>query len=42
MEHASNEYRKYKQRTISDVEHDYLNAIKRLEDRGKKGNNEEQ
>ena len=42
MEHATNEYRKYKQRTISDVEHDYLNAIKRLEDRGKKGNNEEQ
>lgn len=38
MEHATNEYRKYKQRTISDVEHDYLNAIKRLEDRGKKGN----
>ena len=34
MEHATNEYRKYKQRTISDVEHDYLDAIKRL---GKKG-----
>ena len=42
IEQAANEYRKYKQRTISDVEHDYLNAIKRLEDRGKKGNNEEQ
>ena len=42
MEHATSEYRKYKQRTTSDVEHDYLNAIKRLEDRGKKGNNEEQ
>ena len=26
MEHATNEYRKYKQRTISDVEHDYLDA----------------
>ncbi len=34
MEHATNEYRKYKQRTISDVEHDYLDAIKCL---GKKG-----
>ena len=34
MEHATNEYRKYKQRTISDVEHDYLDAIKHL---GKKG-----
>ena len=30
MEHATNEYRKYKQRTISDVEQDYLDAIKRL------------
>ena len=30
MEHATTEYRKYKQRTISDAEHDYLNAIKRL------------
>ena len=29
-EHATNEYRKYKQRTISDVEQDYLDAIKRL------------
>ena len=36
MEHASNEYRKYKQRTISDVEHDYLDAIKRL---GRKDDN---
>lgn len=36
MEHATNEYRKYKQRTISDVEHDYLDAIKRL---GRKDNN---
>lgn len=30
MDHATNEYRKYKQHTISDVEQDYLNAIKRL------------
>lgn len=37
MEHATSEYRKYKQRTISDVERDYLNAIKGLEDLGKKG-----
>lgn len=36
MEHTTNEYRKYKQRTISDVEHDYLDAIKRL---GKKDDN---
>lgn len=37
MEHATNEYRKYKQRTISDVEHDYLLSIKVIEDLGKKG-----
>lgn len=36
LEHATNEYRKYKQRTISDVEHDYLDAIKRL---GRKDDN---
>lgn len=36
MEHATTEYRKYKQRTISDVEHDYLNAIKRLGNINKK------
>lgn len=30
MDHTTNEYRKYKQHTISDVEQDYLNAIKRL------------
>ena len=30
MNHATNEYRKYKQRTISDVEQDYLDAIKQL------------
>lgn len=39
MEHATNEYRKYKQRTISDVEHDYLLSIKGIEDLGKKGGN---
>lgn len=37
MDHATNEYRKYKQRTLSDVERDYLNAIKLLEQKGKKG-----
>ncbi len=36
MEHATNEYRKYKQRTLSDVERDYLEAIKRIEIIGKK------
>lgn len=30
MTHATNEYRKYKQRTISDAEQDYLDSIKRL------------
>ena len=39
MDHATNEYRKYKQRTISDVEHDYLLSIKGIEDLGKKGGN---
>ena len=38
MEHAATEYRKYKQRTISDVERDYLFSIKTLEDLGKKKN----
>ena len=38
MEHATTEYRKYKQRTISDVERDYLFSIKTLEDLGKKKN----
>lgn len=38
MNHATNEYRKYKQRTISNVEQDYLNSIKAIEDFGKKGN----
>ena len=35
MEHATNEYRKYKQRTLSDVEQDYLDSIKRLGSIGK-------
>lgn len=36
MEHATNEYRKYKQRTLSDVEHDYLEAIKNISNIAKK------
>ena len=36
MEHATTEYRKYKQRTISDAERDYLNTIKRLGNINKK------
>ena len=39
MEHAITEYRKYKQRTISDVEHDYLFAIKSIEDSVSKDRN---
>lgn len=39
MEHATTEYRKYKQRTISDVERDYLSAIKSIEDSAKKSEN---
>jgi hypothetical protein len=31
MEKAQIEYKKYKARTLSDVEHDYLNSIKMLE-----------
>ena len=38
-EHATTEYRKYKQRTISDVERDYLFAIKSIEDSAKKSEN---
>ena len=41
MEHATNEYRKYKQRTISDVEQDYLDSIKRIGNIGKKGDKNE-
>lgn len=37
MYHATTEYRKYKQRTLSDVEQDYLNAIKAISDKSKKG-----
>lgn len=37
MEHATNEYCKYKQRTLSDVEQDYLNVIKSISDKSKKG-----
>ena len=36
MEHATTEYRKYKQRTLSDVERDYLFSIKSIEDSVKK------
>lgn len=39
MEHATVEYRKYKQRTISDVERDYLFSIKAIENFGKKNEN---
>ena len=38
MEHVTTEYRKYKQRTISDVERDYLFSIKSIEDSVKKNN----
>ena len=41
MEHAKTEYRKYKQRTISDAERDYLNAIKRLGNINQKENQHE-
>lgn len=40
MEHTTNEYRKYKQRTISDVEQDYLDSIKMLDNLKKKGKSE--
>ena len=38
MEHATTEYRKYKQRTISDIERDYLLSIKTIENWGKNKN----
>ena len=41
MKHATNEYRRYKQRPISDAERDYLEAIKRLGNINKKGNEHE-
>ena len=34
---CATEHRKYKQRTLSDVEQDYLNAIKAISDKSKKG-----
>lgn len=37
MKHATTEYRKYKQRSISEAENDYLNAIKQIEKLGKEG-----
>lgn len=37
MERATTEYRKYKQRTLSNVEQDYLAAIKAISDKGKRG-----
>ena len=38
LDKATGEYRKYKTRTLSDVENDYLNSIKMLEQKtdGKK------
>ena len=38
MEHATTEYRKYTQRTLSDVDRDYLFSIKSIEDAVKKKN----
>lgn len=35
MKKAETEYKKYKQKTISSVENDYLNAIKALESKTK-------
>lgn len=37
MKHATTEYCKYKQRSISEAENDYLNAIKQIEKMGKEG-----
>ena len=36
MQKAEDEYKKYKACTLSDVEKDYLNSIKLLEDTGKR------
>ena len=36
MEKAQTEYRKYKAKTLSNVEQDYLDSIKMLEQKGKK------
>lgn len=38
MEKAQTEYRKYKAKTLSSVEQDYLDSIKQLEQKGKKKN----
>ena len=35
MEKAQTEYKKYKAKTLSSVEKDYLESIKRLEQKGK-------
>ena len=37
MEFATQEYRKYKQRTLSDVERDYLASVKAIGQLGKEG-----
>ena len=36
MKKAETEYKKYKNRTLSDVEHDFLDSIKSLEESNKK------
>lgn len=36
MEKVENEYKKYKQKTLSDVEYDYLNSIDELNAKYKK------
>ncbi len=36
MEKAENEYKKYKEKTLSDVEKDYLNSIEEISIRYKK------
>jgi hypothetical protein len=36
LDKAQTEYKKYKARTLSSVEEDYLNSIKQLEQKGKK------
>lgn len=41
MEHATTEYRKYKQRTLCDVEQNYLNAIKAISNKSKNSKKKE-
>jgi hypothetical protein len=36
MDKAQTEYKKYKAKTLSSVEQDYLNSIKQLEQKSKK------